>query len=91
MTSYLTELELDMLQLSDLSRDSPYIIQGVSNGFFSVARHYGGCTAYDSRYVYHSPTDELIRADVIEWTRKFRRSVEKARKQVAKDKQGELL
>lgn len=79
ITSHLTEPELKALDESKLSRATPFMITGVSNSQFSIARHYGGLTFNGSEYVYVPPTDELIRADVVKWLtkrRKVKREVE---------------
>lgn len=76
--SHLTEEEIDSLQLSDLDRSTPFLIQGVSQSQFSVARHYGGCTFNGKHYSYVPPTDELIRDDVVRWLAKHRKAQKKA-------------
>ena len=73
--SHLTEEEISALQDSGLTRDAPYIIQGVRHGFFSVARHYGGAVYKGMHYAYQPLTDELIRDDVLKWLAKRRRVV----------------
>lgn len=70
MTSYLTEEEVDALQLSGLNRETPYLIRGVCSTQFSVARYYGGCVYNGANYTYLSETDELIREDVLKWVAK---------------------
>ena len=77
--SYLTEEELAILQSSGLKTEAPFIITGVSMSQFSIARHYGGCTAFGCEYFYNSLTDELIRNDVVKW-------IGKERKRIAKEK-----
>ncbi len=79
MNSYLTEAEIDALQSSKLSRSTPFLIQGVSNSYLSVARHYGTANYNGSRYTYLPETDELIRNDVLKWVRKFRKGAKKAK------------
>lgn len=85
--SYLTTEELDALQTSDLPRDTPYLIEGVSHGMFSIARHYGGAVYNGESYAYIPTTDELIREDVVKWLAKRRRVVKKAGKVKAEAKQ----
>lgn len=80
--NHLTEEELSALDLSDLKRDAPFIIQGVSRSMFSVARHYMGCTFQGYFYGYVPPTDELIRSDVIKWLGKRRATLKKASKAI---------
>ena len=69
--SYLTDDELAAIQHMD--RSTPYVITGISKGFFSVARHYGGMTYQGREYVYIPPTDECIRMDVIKAVAKMRK------------------
>lgn len=72
--SYLTDLEVDALQTSKLSRKTPFLIRGVSCGYFSVARHYGGAKFNGFDYTYMPTSDELVRADVVQWIEKRRRA-----------------
>lgn len=71
--SYLTQSEIDALQDSDLPRDTPYLICGVSQTQFSIARYYGGCTFNGASYTYLPDTDELIRDDVRKFVLALRR------------------
>jgi len=90
--SHITVAELEALRTSGLTRESPYAIAGVSQSQFSVARLYGGCTAYGGvRYVYVPPTDELIRADVIKFLAKYRAAERKKKSAEAKKAQGDLF
>lgn len=73
MKSHLTDEELAALQSSPLSRKTPYLMQGVSIGVFSVARYYGGIRYNGQSYTYLPETDELIRDDVIKWLAKYRK------------------
>lgn len=75
--SHITETELLLLDLSDLPRDTPFLIRGVSHTQLSIARHYGGCTFQGKHYSYTPPTDELIREDVVRWLMKERKKAEK--------------
>lgn len=79
--SHLTQSEIDALQLSKLDRDTPFVINGVSNGQLSIARHYGGCTFrctfQGKKYIYMPLTDELIRDDVVKWLEKYRKRKKK--------------
>jgi len=89
--SYLTEKEVDDLQASDLSRDTPFAIQGVSNTQLSIARHYGGLTFQNQAYTYFPNTDELIRDDLLKLVTKWRKP-SKAKKVVgALADQGNLI
>lgn len=75
MASHLAADELAALQASTLDRSTPFAIQGVSLGFFSVARHYGGATYNGASYTYFPESDELVRDDVVRWVRKRRAKV----------------
>jgi len=72
--SYLTQLEIDALQTSGLSRETPYLLCGVSNTQFSPARHCGGCNFNGAKYIYLPKTDELIREDVRKFVAKLRKA-----------------
>ncbi len=63
---------------------APYAIRNVSTSIFSIARHYGGVRAYSTYYIYHPPTDELIRDDVFKLVMKWRKAAEKERKESEK-------
>lgn len=80
--SHLSDLELTMLDLSDLPRDTPFIIQHVCQTQFSIARHYGGCTFQTRHYSYIPTTDELIREDVVRWLSKLRKKAKAEAKKV---------
>lgn len=67
MTSHLTQSEIDALQESTLSRETPFLIRGVSQSQFSIARYYGAAKFNGATYTYVEPTDELIRDDVLKW------------------------
>jgi hypothetical protein len=71
--SYLTESEIDALQLTDLSRETPFLIGHVRSTQFSVARHYGGAKYNGWHYMYIPTTDELVRDDVVKWVQRKRR------------------
>lgn len=87
--SHLTQAELDALKASDLPRDTPFVIRGVSDGYFSIARYYGGAVYNGKYYTYVPTTDELIRDDVVKFLAKLRRKPKKP-KQAAKQKQIDL-
>lgn len=69
--SWLTDAELEAVQ--HLKRDTPYIIRSVSQGYFSIARYYGGAKYNGDSYTYVPSTDELVRDDVMKTVKKMRR------------------
>lgn len=71
---------LDGLEECDLHRRTPYGMKGVSVGYFSIARYYGGATLNGDSYIYFSDTDELVRDDVLAWKKKRDKAAKKARK-----------
>lgn len=79
--SYIQQSEIDALQESDLSRETPFLIKCVSLGFFSIARYYGGATYNGQEYTYIHATDELIRNDVLKWITKLRKPSKRKAKQ----------
>ena len=85
--SHLTPEEINALQTSNLPRDTPYLIEGVSHGMFSIARHYGGAKYNGKFYSYVPTTDELIRDDVVKWLAKRRKAAKKAGKAKSEAKQ----
>lgn len=91
----MTTDELAALQDSGLSRDTPYVIEGVSGSQFSIARLYGGATFNGESYVYDPTEDELIRRDVVKWLGRRRSEELKASKLKAqaetKSRQRKLL
>lgn len=74
MSSYLTQEEIDALQTSELSRKAPFLIRGVSQGYFSVARLYGGMKYNGASYDYLPETDECIREDVRKFIHESRKT-----------------
>ena len=72
--SYLTPEEIDALQSSKLTRETPYVMRDVTHGMFSVARYYGGANYNGASYTYMAPTDELVRDDVVKWIKKRRKA-----------------
>lgn len=70
--TYLSDDELDAIQLLD--SDTPYMIRGISQGMFSLARHYGGMTYQGRSYQYMPETDECVRADVVKFVAKMRKA-----------------
>lgn len=91
MTSYLTEEEISLLQVVLHDRSAPFVIQGVSSGFFSIARHYGGAVYKGWKYKYLPATDELIRPDVLKIITKRRKDQAKIKLAESKAKQGCLI
>ncbi len=71
MDSWISQTELDAVQHAD--RKTPYLIRGVSQSYFSVARYYGGATFNGSSYIYFAATDELVRDDIVKLVKKLRR------------------
>lgn len=84
MASFLSDSEIDLINSSNLSRSTPFMIRGVSSGMFSVARYYGGAKYNGASYTYHQPTDELIRDDVLKFVMKILKSDSKAKKKSSK-------
>ena len=74
---YMTEEEIDALQLSKLDKATPFAIGGVSQSQLSIARHYGGCKFQGRIYSYIPTTDELLRDDVVKWLTKHRKTQKK--------------
>ena len=70
---------------------APEEIHGVSQGFFSVSRHFGGCTFQGQRYFYDPTLDVLVRADVVTRRARKSRQEKKKAKADAKGRQGNLL
>jgi len=71
-TSYLTEAEVASVQ--HLHRRTPFVICGVSHGFFSTARYSGGMTLQGEDYTYIPAHDECVRVDVLKIVLKARRA-----------------
>lgn len=69
---YMTDDEIEALQKTKLSRDTPFAIYNVSQTQFSIARYYGAIKYNDKRYIYHDEFDELVREDVDQWLTKRR-------------------
>ena len=78
-TSYLSADEVQAAQT--LHKRAPYALCNVSQGFFSVARHYGGCTFQGCHYTYIQGHDECVRDDVLKLVTKLRKA--KAKKPAA--------
>lgn len=71
-TSYLTSEEVQAA-VQTLHQRAPYALCNVSNGFFSIARHYGGLVFKDCRYTYIPGHDECVRNDVLKMVAKMRK------------------
>lgn len=89
--SHLTAEELAALRQTILSEYTPYIIQGASATQLSISRNSGGCRYQGREYLYVSPTDELIRDDVVKWLGDYRKDKRKQAKLDEKKKQLPLL
>lgn len=89
--TYLTPDELDAVQVSGLDPFTPYVIQGVSQSQFSIARHFGGCTYGGREYYYIPTTDELIREDVVRWVTTRRKEAQRAALEANKATQMEMF
>lgn len=83
--SFLTEAEVESLKELKLHKNTPYLIRGVSQTQFSIARYYGGMKYNGDSYTYCQLTDECIRDDVRAKIMKDRRAAEKAAKLKAKE------
>lgn len=86
----ITEEELQALQQTRLPHNEPFIIAGVTQSYFSVSRHTGGCTVNGYRYHYDPSSDELIRADVVKWLKEYRKNKKKERILKVKSQQLEM-
>ena len=71
-TSYLTADEVQAAQ--KLHQRAPYALCNVSLGFFSLARHFGGCTLQGCYYTYMHGHDECVRDDVLRLVTKLRKT-----------------
>lgn len=74
--SWLTQPELDAVQ--HLHQRAPYQIQFVCDGYFSVARHYGGMAYNGSHFVYFPDCDSLVRDDVVKLVTKMRKKAKQS-------------
>lgn len=91
MTCYLTEEELTALKRTELSRKTPFAIQHVSSGIFSVARHTGGAVYKGWGYKYFPASDELVRHDVVKWAERKRRFAEKLKQAEQVQEQADIF
>ncbi len=71
--SYVTQAEIDAMNASSLTRETPFLICGVRQTQFSIARFYGGAKFNGADYTYFEGSDELIRDDVLKWLTKLRK------------------
>jgi len=79
--SFVTQQEIDAMNAdAKLKRGTPFLIRGVSQTQFSIARHFGGVTFNGEAYIYLLDTDELIRADVLKWLMSRRKKANKPKK-----------
>lgn len=90
MQSYLSQEEIDGLQASNLSRATPFVIRGVIQTQFSIARYYGAAKFNGDSYTYLGDSDELIRDDVLKWLMKRRQPKKPQRAQTPTMKQKTL-
>lgn len=75
-TGYLSAEEV--AAANTLHRKTPYAICDVIQGFFSVARHYGGMTYQGEHYTYIPEHDELVRDDVMKLVTKIHKQSRRA-------------
>jgi hypothetical protein len=76
-TSYLTAREVAAAN-EKLHKHAPYALCNVSQGFFSIARHYGGLTFQGCHYTYMQGHDECVRDDVLKLVAKMRKAKREA-------------
>lgn len=77
-TGYLSPAEV--LAAQTLHRRAPYAIAGISQGMFSIARHYGRMTLQGCAYTYFPEHDECVRDDVLKLVRRLRKTAAMERK-----------
>jgi hypothetical protein len=53
------------MKVETKKEEAPLVVLNVSRSYFSVARHYGGCTIQGKKYIYMTLQDALIRQDKI--------------------------
>jgi len=70
----MTNIDFNSPQIQALQRDTPYVIEGVSYGMFSIARHYGSASFNGSHYIYNPRDDTLVRDDVLKVWAKMQRN-----------------
>ena len=67
----ITNDQIALLDLSGLHRRAPFLIDGVLNSQFSIARFYGGIRFNGEHYTYLPGADQLVRNDVLAWLKKI--------------------
>lgn len=82
---------LDNLENCPLHKRTPYGVRNVTQTQFSIARFSMGCTFNGDHYVYIPPTDELIRADVLKWSKNEEDKIHAASNRAAKTESAMLF
>lgn len=90
MNSYLSDQDVADILAKGLHKRTPYLIRGVSSGYFSIARYCGGIKYNGDSFTYMPTTDELVRDDVLKFIVKKRKG-EKQSEQKAKKRQGQEM
>jgi hypothetical protein len=72
----ITNDQIALLDLSGLHRRAPFLIDGVLNSQFSIARFYGGIWYNGMHYTYLPGADQLVRNDVLAWLKKNQAKLE---------------
>jgi hypothetical protein len=67
----ITNDQITLLDLSGLHRRAPFLIDGVLNSQFSIARFYGEIRYNGEHYTYLPDADQLVRDDVLAWLKKI--------------------
>jgi len=67
----ITNDQIALLDLSGLHRRAPFLINGVLNSQFSIARFYGGIRYNGEHYTYLPDADQLVRDDALAWLKKI--------------------
>lgn len=75
---------------------APYEIHGPMYGHFSIARHYGGCKAFGTDYVWVQEGDDvmgaiLVRSDLWKARNKAAKAAKRAKKKATADAQQKLV
>lgn len=76
----ITEDQIALLDLCGLHRRAPFLIDGVLNTQFSIARFYGGIRYNGEHYTYLPDADQLVRDDVLAWLKKIEGNTEQGEK-----------
>ncbi len=85
--SYVKQDEIDAMNASNLKRDTPFMIRGVSGTQLSIARYYGAAKYNGASYTYLGESDELIRDDVLKWLTKLRKPTKRPKTKTQQMKQ----